>query len=188
MDRRQQKSRNAILKAFEELLANKNYNSITVQEIIDRANVGRTTFYAHFETKDALLEEMCTSLFHHVFLDHPEAESNHDFSLTEGDSRKIVTHIIYHLKENGANISKLICGESSEIFLKYFKEYISRLVVDCLLSKTIPSHKPNIPESFLRNHIANSFVTTVQWWIKNGMQESPESLADYYFAIINPIL
>ena len=187
MDRRQQKSRNAILQAFEELLAKENYNNITVQQIIDKANVGRTTFYAHFETKDMLLQEMCTVLFHHVFLDHPEAESNHDFSLSEGDSRKIVTHILYHLKENGYNISKLITGESSEIFLRYFTEYLNSLVVNCLL-KDMKNEKCHVPDAFLRNHISGSFVNMVQWWIKNGMKEKPEELCDYFFSVIEPIL
>ncbi len=52
MDRRQRKSRERIFHAFIELLAKKHFNQITVGEIIERADVGRATFYAHFETKD----------------------------------------------------------------------------------------------------------------------------------------
>lgn len=186
MDRRQKKTKEAIYKAFEELVTQKSYQKITVQEIIDRANVGRTTFYAHFETKDALLREICAGLFHHVFY-AKGAGAAHNFSLSQGDSHTVVIHMLCHLRDNRNIISRLMTGESSEMFLFYFKQNLNRLVDECLLSG-IRCCNEKVSEAFLRNHVSGSFVNMVQWWIQNGMQESPEELGESFLAVIEPIL
>ena len=80
MDRRIQRTRAAIASAFESLLTEKRYEQITVQDIIDRANIGRSTFYAHFETKDELLRALCGDIFEHVFSPDLTEERTHDFS------------------------------------------------------------------------------------------------------------
>lgn len=65
-DRRITKTRKAIYNAFLQLLNLKDYETITVQEIIDLADVGRSTFYSHYESKELLLDELCQKLFHHL--------------------------------------------------------------------------------------------------------------------------
>lgn len=187
MDRRQQKSRKAIFEAFERLLSRKSYSKITVQEIIDEADVGRTTFYAHFQTRDELLKEMCAELFDHVFSDRPDPESGHDFSLSEGDLRTVVAHILYHLRDKGKQLARLMTGESSDVFLIYFKEYLNELVSSHMLSR-LGEGSRRVPEEFLRNHVSGSFVNMAQWWIQRGMKETPEELADCFLAVIGPIL
>ena len=179
MDRRQQKSREAIFSAFNKLLEKKHYNNITVQEIIDKANVGRTTFYAHFETKDALLKEMCTEIFDHIFSHELGAEKTHDFSESENGLKERLTHLLYHLKDNKGNIIGIISGDSSELFLRYFKVYLAVVFTkypECLTK--------NVREDFAMNHITGSFAEAVRWWIKNGMKESPEELAEYFLKVI----
>src|SRR5689334_23185891 len=55
LDRRAQRSRDLILEALFALMTERSYERLTIQNVIDRAGVGRATFYAHFESKDELL-------------------------------------------------------------------------------------------------------------------------------------
>nr|WP_312613937.1 TetR/AcrR family transcriptional regulator [Oscillibacter sp.] len=187
MDRRQQKTRDAIFEAFSTLLSSKSYTKITIQEIIDEANIGRSTFYAHFETKDDLLKEMCTDLFSHIFSESLNTEKTHDFSLANSNPGSMITHILYHLRDNKKNIVGILSCESGELFLRFFKQYLNELIIQHLLIG-IKRKNMNIPEDFLVNHISGSFVEMVQWWLKNNMERSPEELANYFLSVIIPII
>jgi AcrR family transcriptional regulator len=63
LDPRVKRTRNLILNAFEELLPEKGFQSLTVQDITDKAEINRATFYAHFADKYALLDESIRQTF-----------------------------------------------------------------------------------------------------------------------------
>ncbi len=179
MDRRQQKTREAIFKAFNRLLEKKHFNNITVQEILDEANVGRSTFYSHFETKDALLKEMCTDIFHHIFSHELQSEVSHDFSCSDHGLQEKIMHLLYHLKDNKGNVLGVLSGESGELFMRYFREYLTTMFdqyPECL--------KEGVPRDFALNHLAGSFAEAVKWWIRTKMKMTPEELAGYYLKLI----
>ena len=122
MDRRQQKTREAIFNAFSGLLSEKNYNQISVQEIIDAANIGRTTFYAHFETKDFLLKELCEELFNHIIDTAMGLPHGHCHISCSSDTDSVFLHLLRHLQENDLNILELLSSENNEIFLSTFEK------------------------------------------------------------------
>jgi len=178
MDRRIKKTREAIFSAFSALLSKKRYSQITVQEIIDEANIGRSTFYAHFETKDELLSALCRDMFEHVFSDDLVCELSHNFA----DNKKIdakITHILYHLKDSRRDIKSILTHEGSEVFLTYFKQYLERLFT---LSDDFTTAQ-DIPEDFILNHMVGSFVEAVKWWLKNDMRQTPEQIARYFLGV-----
>lgn len=187
MDRRQQKTRVAIFSAFSTLLAEKSYSKITVQEIIDTANVGRTTFYAHFETKDDLLKALCEELFGHIIGSAKDCTHTHGLYSERTEPESVFCHLLQHLQENDYNILGLLSSESSEIFLRYFKDSLKELVQIQFVNH--PRNKnTNLPQDFLTNHISGSFVEMVLWWIKGHMKQSPVELDRYFRAVIEPIL
>lgn len=183
MDRRTQKTRDAIFQAFNSLLSEKNYSKITIQEIIDRANTGRSTFYAHFETKDELLRALCADLFGHIFSERLSSEKTHDFSLSQASPDTMILHILYHLRDSSQNIKGILSSESSGVFIRCFRGYLDRLITEKLLRRPGRNLK-DIPEDFLVNHIAGSFVELVKWWMQNDMKQTPEELERYFSGVV----
>lgn len=187
MDRRQLKTRNAIFRAFTELLNDRNYFSITVQDIIDRADIGRSTFYAHFETKDDLLKALCRELFDHIIFTAMDKQDTHGLYACSNASHSVFCHILQHLQENDNNILTLLSCQDSPIFLSYFKSGMEELVRTHLL-KDPAVGKPDVPREFLINHIAGSFVEMVQWWLIGGCTQSPQELDACFRAVTEPLL
>ncbi len=182
MDRRQRKTRTAIFQAFEELLRTKRAEQITVGEIIQRADVGRATFYAHFETKDALLEALCQELFCHIF-DSLEGETEHRHIFDCEAPVSVFLHLFQHLAKDDHGILKLFAGENNEIFLGYFKQGLVNLIESQLMADS------DLPRDFRVHQIAAIFTETVRWWVAGKMQETPEQICGYFMtALTNPIL
>lgn len=187
MDRRQQKTRAAIFSAFSTLLADKSYSKITVQEIIDTANVGRTTFYAHFETKDDLLKTLCEELFGHIIGSAMDCTHTHGLYSDKSAPESVFCHLLQHLQENDNNILGLLSCESSDLFLRYFKDSLNELIRTQFINQNRTTN-PDIPQDFLINHISGSFVEMVLWWIKGHMKQTPEELDRYFRSVIEPVL
>lgn len=187
MDRRQKKTREAIFEAFTELLSEKSYEHISVQDIIDAADIGRTTFYSHFETKEYLLRDLCEELFGHIIgtaMGLPHGQ----YHYTCGSSTdSVFLHLLRHLQENDRNILELLNSQNNEIFLRYFKSGLKKLIVTQYAHRGLLKHSV-LPEDYLVNHISSSFVDAVVWWLARGMKESPEQLAEYFLATVEPVL
>lgn len=176
MDRRQKKTRTAVFQAFTSLLERKAYSHISVQEIIDEANIGRSTFYSHFETKDELLKALCTEIFEHVFSDELTQEKTHDFSTGKKDIKAELTHILYHIKDSRSYIRGILACESGEMFMRYFKAYLERV-----FTHELNKHKQDVPQEYMLNHMVCDFAETVRWWMGHE-QYSPEEISRFFFS------
>ena len=183
MDRRQRKTREAIFNAFTQLLFQKDFNQITVREIINLADVGRATFYAHFETKDCLLKELCEELFCHIFDTECNNRCGHKHIFDCDSTASIFLHLFQHFQKNDNNILALLSSQNNELFLRYFRSNLELLIESQLPLFDIRKSK-GIPEVFWKNYIVSTFVETLKWWVENGMKESPETIAEYFFQIV----
>ncbi len=174
MDRRQRRTRQAIYEAFTGLLEKKSYSAITVQDIIDAADIGRSTFYAHFETKDALLKALCTEIFDHVFARELTRERTHDFSGREKDLEGELAHILYHLRDNDRYIRRVLSCEGGELFMSYFREQLEKV-----FAGELEKINTDVPRDYLLHHMVCDFAQTVRWWMKHE-EYSPEDMVRFF--------
>lgn len=181
MDRRQKKSREAIFRAFSELLAENNVQHITVGQIIARADVGRATFYAHFETKEYLLKALSQELFCHLFdaIDH-RYDHRHIFSCD--NPAPAFEHLFFHLKNNDNQLLRLLSGENADSFLPYFISGLLTLIENQKLNFQKPS---DLPDDFWHGHISAAFVQTLRWWVEHGTVQSPEEITRWFLLSVN---
>lgn len=177
MDRRQAKTKKAVMEAFTTLLEHRSYAAITVQEIIDAADIGRSTFYAHFETKDDLLRVLCEEIFAHVFSEEQHKERTHDFSSGTYGVAEQVTHMLYQLDDSRKYLGGILSGESGEIFMRHFREHLKEI-----FEKKLKKNK-SIPRDYLLNHAAQSFAETVRWWLTHGRYK-PEDICRFYMEAV----
>lgn len=172
MDRRQQKTRQAIFQAFSRLLAHQRYDRITVGQIIEEANVGRSTFYAHFETKDMLLKALCEDLFDHIFEGDPCAWEGTDENL-----RGKLAHTLWHLRGSRSDMKGILTSDSAELFLDYLRQNLTQM-----FQQYLPEFPLRVPEDYLLHHLAGSFAETIRWWLRRDMNPEPEVVAGYFLA------
>jgi AcrR family transcriptional regulator len=180
MDRRQKRTRDALYAALAQLLSQKPYSAISVREIIDLANVGRSTFYSHFETKDDLLAGLSDEIFEHVFITQGRGETHeHSESTT---LKEQLAHFAYHAKNNPLYF-QVLTSSSAPLF---FHDLKKRLLV--FFGDELHFKNTVIPHAFLAESVVSSFLNIISYWLANGAKESPDELEAYFEATVAPIL
>ena len=176
MDRRIEKTRKAIYDAFDHLITKEDYFKISIQDIIDEANVGRSTFYGHFETKDDLLSKRCMELFEHIF--NPSLNEEAHCFMDSSSIRNKIVHILTHLLEHKDLVKGILSSEGSTVFIKFFRTHFN------LIELKISDEMKKVPEIFIRNQISASFIEMLRYWIDDKFMESPEDITDYYLLML----
>ena len=75
-------------------------------------------------------------------------------------------------------------SENNELFLKYFKENL-KVLIDKIVPSSFSSKPTTLPDDYWQNHVCSTFVETVRWWIANGMNQTPQTITEYFNLAIN---
>lgn len=179
IDRRIQRTRQLLLDALLALILEKDFDAVTVQDVIDRANVGRSTFYAHFQDKEDLLlsgfEHLKGQLEEHLMSDTITSDSPWALSLA----------MFRHAQEK-RQIHKALAGkQGGNIGLKHMEKYLFTHLYTHL-KQTLAKRKKSIPPEILAQYITGSFMSLITWWLENDSTYSAEEMNEFYRQLVQP--
>jgi len=169
IDRRVERTRQLLQNALSELILEKGYEKVTVQDVIDRANVGRSTFYAHFEDKEQLLLsgfEPLRAEFEE-FLEGRTYDKESPWALSLSMFQRVQ-------KQQGGYIT-----------LTHIQKFLYGYLLDHL-RLALPNKNKNIPPELLAHYVASSFIALMTWWIDNNYPCSPEQMNEYFRQLVEP--
>lgn len=181
-DRRTLKTRKALHDALFGLMSEKQYNRITIQDIIDRANVGRSTFYSHYATKDELLISSIE-----ILMENLNKYISDCIGKGEDKIRLIpVAELFQHIMENSKLMRGLIKAESVELFLDKALSYWNVQIEQYLNSRLSTRKETKVPITILTNHITSTLIYLLKWWVTNKMPYTPTQMEQYFQELITP--
>ncbi len=178
-DRRSQRTQQALMDALISLLAVKRYDEISINEIIDRANVGRSTFYAHYQAKDDLLksgfERVLDMLIQHI-------------NFSEGDQglQLDTTPFFRHAQGHYELYRTLVWGSGFEVLTKDGHAALSAKFQDSFMLLLSGRPEPAIPLAVLSYSMAGTLLILLKWWLDNKMPYSPEYMDKIFQQLIMP--
>ena len=160
-DRRSQRTRQLLSQALVQLIREKDYSAITVSDIIERANVGRSTFYSHYHDKDDLFVSE---------LDRVIELLNHRISDQEGMPFFPSLGLFQHVGQEYELYKSLLWTPGIDLLIKHLQVSLSQRIEQGLHES---GKNFAIPSPILANFIAGSFLTLLKWWLENKMIHSP---------------
>lgn len=176
IDRRVARTRALLQKAHLSLILEKGYDAVTVEDICEAANVGRSTFYAHYAGKDDLkrsgLEELRRQLMQHHLHPMSGAEGGGEHGL--GFSLPMFEHARDHIDLYRA----LVGGRGGAVALSAIRQILADLIrADFAAAGDEPSV---VPREFAIQYLVGAFMAVLTWWLDNGAKSTPQEMDAHF--------
>jgi AcrR family transcriptional regulator len=176
-DARVRRTRDALGDALVALMHEKPFETITVQDVLDRAKVGRSTFYSHYSDKDDLLMSDAEEFFEMVsmLLSRRGDQSERVFPVQE-----FFSHITEAKQFVDALVSAGNITSNMELARGQFARGIERRLSELARGQQIPAdERPALAFAY-----AGALLALLTWWIDRGMKQSPAEMDQLFHKLV----
>jgi AcrR family transcriptional regulator len=168
IDRRVLRTRNALYDALVSLITEKDYEAISLEDILTRSNVGRSTFYSHFRSKDELLERSLERL-RDLLVGAIDGHAGQATGAVCGNlvfSRALFEHVgeyrTVYFALRGRDAGRLL------------QDAIRKALTDALRQRMASTQWPGMPGELAVGFIVSTFWAVLSWWLDRNPQTAPD--------------
>ncbi|MBK8048821.1 MAG: TetR/AcrR family transcriptional regulator [Anaerolineales bacterium] len=177
-DRRSQRTRRLLTNALVELLQEKRFDGISVQDILDRADIGRSTFYAHFTSKEDLLYSSLGQMLHSLQMHIEQAEAT--------TAMLPSLELFRHIKGHQRLYIALVTANSLEPIARNLQQQIAQIVEHNLRSQVPANRQLAVPLPVLADFVASAFLSLLVVWLEGNNTWSPEQVDTMFLQMVQP--
>ena len=179
-DRRIQRTRKLLRESMLQLILEQGYDDISIQDVTDKANLGRATFYLHYREKDDLLADVMRLQFEEFVSVAPPIISPKTKTL---DPKRIQQ--LFDFAESRYDLFRIMMiGKGSMVASRYLQQAIRdgyKRDIDRMQEQY--GIVPIIPRDFIENYYAGALISLIFWWLDNEMPYTSEEMADMYLKV-----
>ncbi|MDQ4500764.1 helix-turn-helix domain-containing protein [Sinomonas sp. ASV322] len=179
-DRRIRRTRAALTEALLSLMAERPYEAITVQDVIDRADIGRSTFYAHFSDKDDLLDESLAVLRDIVddAIAGRQPTLNRPLPFSE--------FLFHHVADLRPLVTALLGTGASGAVMARLEGVLQETALAQLSALVGPGRTPAVPLDLLARSAVATCLACLRWWVADGFTLAPADLDAMFRKLTTP--
>jgi AcrR family transcriptional regulator len=194
LDRRVRRTRRALREAMQDLMSEKGYDQVTIEELAEKADIGRTTFYLHYSAKQDLLLEQFDELLGQL-VDQLSSIPLSSWSVqgevlpAEDHPGRPVAMIFQHAAQNEELYRLVLHGEGVDQASQRLQEMMTGAVTSFFDPKLgDETEKLNLPfpVELFGNYFAGALLGMIKWWLDEEMPYEPEQMESIFFQMFLP--
>jgi AcrR family transcriptional regulator len=176
-DKRVVRTRRVLRDALVALIIERGWDATSIQDVCDRADVGRSTFYTHFADKEDLLLSGFEDL-------RAMLKLAAKMTPRQGQGLAFVRPLLVHAHDNTRLFRALIGKRSSEAVQRQFLQ----VIVDMTRDELADGHKSGIALEAAVQYVSGALFQLVVWWVDGRKPLSPTQIGEIFERLTKPVL
>ncbi len=178
-DRRVQRTRRNLREALFALVREKGYDSITIEDITNRAELGRATFYLHYHDKESLLLESIELVASDLIAQIDQVSPDVMDSSVHSGPNVVIRQVFQYAADQSDLFRTILRGEVASRATARIQQIIRETSMSLLQSRLArlgPNYQPPVPLDVFSNYLAGALLSFLAWWLEEDQPYTPDEM------------